>query len=47
MTKKKHRRYSPEFKRHTLKRASEDGVTDKGVDFADVDNPTINVRMLH
>jgi len=31
MTKKKYRRYSPEFKRHTLKRASEDGVTDKGV----------------
>ena len=31
MTRKKYRRYSPEFKRHTLKRASEDGVTDKGV----------------
>ncbi len=31
MTKKKYKRYSPEFKRHTLKRASEDGVTDKGV----------------
>ena len=31
MTKKKYRRYSPEFKRHALKRASEDGVTDKGV----------------
>jgi transposase-like protein len=30
MTKKKYRRYSPEFKRHALKRASEDGVTDKG-----------------
>ena len=29
--KKKYRRYSPEFKRHTLKRASEDGVTDKEV----------------
>ncbi len=28
MTKKKYRRYSPEFKRHALKRASEDGVTD-------------------
>ena len=28
MTKKKYRRYSPEFKRHVLKRASEDGVTD-------------------
>jgi transposase-like protein len=27
----KYRRYSPEFKRHALKRASEDGVTDKGV----------------
>jgi len=26
MPKKKHRRYSPEFKRHALKRASEDGV---------------------
>lgn len=31
MPKKKYRRYSPEFKRHTLKRASEDGVTDKEV----------------
>jgi len=31
MTKKKYKRYSPEFKRHVLKRASEDGVTDKGV----------------
>ena len=31
MTKKKYRRYSPEFKRHALKRASEDGMTDKGV----------------
>jgi len=31
MTKKKYRRYSPEFKRHVLKRASEDGTTDKGV----------------
>jgi len=31
MTKKKYKRYSAEFKRHTLKRASEDGVTDKGV----------------
>ncbi len=29
MTKKKYRRYSAEFKRHALKRASEDGVTDK------------------
>ncbi len=31
MTKKKYRRYSPEFKRHVLKRASEDGSTDKEV----------------
>ena len=31
MPKKKYRRYSPEFKRHALKRASEDGVTDKSV----------------
>ena len=31
MTKKKYKRYSPEFKRHVLKRASEDGVMDKGV----------------
>ena len=31
MTKRKYRRYSPEFKRHALKRASEEGVTDKGV----------------
>ena len=31
MTKKKYRRYSPEFKRHALKRASEDGVTDREV----------------
>jgi len=29
MTKKKYRRYSPEFKRHALKKASEDGMTDK------------------
>ncbi len=30
MTKKKrYKRYSPEFKREALKRASEDGVTDK------------------
>jgi len=29
MPKRKYRRYSPEFKRHALKRASEDGVTDK------------------
>jgi len=26
---KRYKRYSPEFKRETLKRASEDGVTDK------------------
>jgi transposase len=31
MPKRKYRRYSPEFKRHALKRASEDGVTDKSV----------------
>jgi len=31
MTKKKYQRYSPEFKIHALKRASEDGVTDKDV----------------
>ncbi len=31
MTKKKYRRCSPEFKRHVLKRASEDGSTDKEV----------------
>jgi len=31
MTKKKYKRYSPEFKRHTLKKASEDGMTDKVV----------------
>ena len=31
MAKKKYRRYSPEFKRYALKRASEDGVTDKAV----------------
>ncbi len=31
MTKKKYRRYSAEFKRHALKRASEDGTTDQGV----------------
>ena len=30
MTKKKYKRYSPEFERHTLERAREDGVTDKG-----------------
>ena len=31
MPKRKYRRYSPEFKRHALKRASEDGTTDKEV----------------
>ena len=31
MTKKKYRRYSADFKRHALKRASEDGVTDREV----------------
>ena len=31
MTKKKYRRYSPEFKRQALQRASEDGVTDRRV----------------
>ncbi len=31
MTKKKYKRYSPEFKRHALKRANEDGMTDQGV----------------
>jgi len=30
MTKKKYQRYSSEFKRLALRRASEDGVTDKG-----------------
>jgi len=31
MTKKKYQRYSSEFKRLALRRASEDGVTDKEV----------------
>jgi transposase len=31
MPKKKYRRYSPEYKRHALKRSSEDGVTDREV----------------
>jgi len=31
MTQKKYKRYSPEFKRHALKKASEDGMTDKVV----------------
>ncbi len=30
MTKKKYQHYSPEFKGHALRRASEDGVTDRG-----------------
>jgi transposase len=42
MTKKKYRRYSPEFKRHALKRASEDGMTDQGV----CDDLGISVRQL-
>lgn len=31
MTKKQYQRYSPEFKIQALKRASEDGVTDKDI----------------
>ena len=31
MTKKQYQRYSPEFKLQALKRASEDGVTDKDI----------------
>ncbi len=42
MTKKKYRRYSPEFKRHVLKRASEDGMTDQGV----CDDLGISARQL-
>jgi len=42
MTKKKYRRYSPEFKRHALKRASEDGVTDQDV----CDDLGISARQL-
>jgi transposase len=42
MTKKKYRRYSPEFKRHALKRASEDGMTDQGV----CDDLGISTRQL-
>ena len=42
MTKKKYRRYSPEFKRHALKRASEGGVTDQGV----CDDLGISARQL-
>jgi len=42
MTKKKYRRYSPEFKRHALKRANEDGTTDQGV----CDDLGISARQL-
>ena len=42
MTKKKYRRYSPEFKRHALKRASKDGMTDQGV----CDDLGISARQL-
>ena len=42
MTKKKYRRYSPEFKRHALKRASEDGMTDQVV----CDDLGISARQL-
>jgi transposase len=42
MTNKKYRRYSPEFKRHALKRASEDGMTDQGV----CDDLGISARQL-
>ena len=42
MKKKKYRRYSPEFKRHALKRASEDGMTDQGV----CDDLGISARQL-
>jgi len=45
MTKKKYRRYSPEFKRHALKRASEDGVTDKG-DRLPMYHPATKLRSL-
>jgi hypothetical protein len=31
MTRKQYQRHSPEFKLHALKRASEDGVTDKDI----------------
>jgi transposase-like protein len=33
MPKKKYRRYSPEFKRHALKRASEDGTLEPVIGF--------------
>ena len=42
MTKKKYRRYRPEFKRHGLKRASEDGMMDQGV----CDDLGISARQL-
>ena len=42
MTKKKYRRYSSEFKRHALKRAIEDGMTDQGV----CDDLGISARQL-
>ena len=42
MTKKKYKRYSPEFKRHALKRASEDGMTDQDV----CDDLGISARQL-
>ncbi len=42
MTKKKYKRYSPEFKRHVLKRASEDGMTDQDV----CDDLGISARQL-
>ena len=42
MTKKKYKRYSPEFKRHALKRASEDGMTDGSV----CDDLGISARQL-
>ena len=42
MTKKKYRRYSPEFKRNALKRASEDRMTDQGV----CDDLGISARQL-
>jgi transposase-like protein len=42
MTKKKFRRYSPEFKRQALMRASEDGTTDRGL----CEDPGISERQL-
>ena len=43
MAKKKYRRYSAEYKRHALKRASEDGLTDRGV-CDDEDDVLVNYR---